>query len=160
MKRQPHARANGCYSRRLIQVWPNLTQMKTSLLVAAFVVFCGHAAAAAPKEERPVVMPINGTAQKLSQRMAEELARLRDQAAFLQLESWTRLSEMPAWVAERKDAPEQVSLRASVIANDMFNHTVIIAKNHETLVIRTGGFAGVYQIYQEPKRPNPAPEPR
>ena len=81
--------------------------------------------------------------------MATELVRLKEQDAFSKLESWMRLRELPAWVFEKKDEPESTYLSASILVMDAFHHTVIIGRDRETIVIRTGGIAGVYEIYQE-----------
>jgi hypothetical protein len=128
--------------------------MKIFTLAAAFVFCCGPGGAAVPKEGPVIVVPIGVSTPKRSPRMEAELARLKEQNAPWNLTSWTRLSEIPTWVSEKKAEPESAYLPGPPLAMDVFSHTVIIGHNRPTLVIRTGGFAGVYQIYQEAKKPN------
>jgi hypothetical protein len=81
--------------------------------------------------------------------MEAVLARLKERDAFSQLKSWRRLLELPAWVFDPEAAPEIAFPRESPAVADGFRHTVVIGKNHAPIVIRTGGFAGVYEIYEE-----------
>jgi hypothetical protein len=81
--------------------------------------------------------------------MAAVLARLKEANAFSQLTSWRRLPALPAWVSQREPGTEFASPEEGVLVSDAFQHTVVIGQNRGPIVIRTGGFAGVYDIYEE-----------
>jgi hypothetical protein len=96
--------------------------------------------------------------KKPSALMTAVLTRLRAQHAFTNLDSWERLPSLPTWVREKAAAAEWWAPSGIYPAMDSFHYTVIAAKDRRTIVLRTGGFAGVYQVFQE-NEPTKAVEP-
>ena len=77
---------------------------------------------------------------------------MRERDSFATLESWTRLPKLPAWVSTESLKTGECEFWAPSgvpAAMDAFSYTVIVGKNRRTIVIRSGGFAGVFQIFEE-----------
>lgn len=92
--------------------------------------------------------------------MEPVLTRLQEQNAFATLDSWTRLAKLPAWASLESLKPGECEIavpNGGRVAMDAFDYMVIVGKDRRTIVIRSGGFAGVYQVFEE-KVPNKAPE--
>jgi hypothetical protein len=99
--------------------------------------------------------------EKPSPLMEPVLTRLRERRAFAALDSWTRLPELPAWASlasVKSGECEIAASRRAQVVMDAFDYMVIVGKNRRTIVIRSGGFAGVYQIFEE-KAPKKTREP-
>jgi hypothetical protein len=93
--------------------------------------------------------------------MESVLKRLMEQNAFATLDSWTRLSGSAEWLSMeslKTGECECASVSEVPAAMDVFTYTVIACKYRRTIVIRSGGFAGVQQIFEE-KEPTHTPDP-
>jgi hypothetical protein len=134
--------------------------MKTTAWFTLLLLCIAQLARATPPTPPPEPYFVFSTAKpvKPSPRMAAVWARLTEQGTFSALDTWTRLPAFPAWVSAKDAECETWTPPGTPAAMDMFSHTVIIAKDRPAIVVRTGGFAGVYQIFQE-KQSNPEPEP-
>jgi hypothetical protein len=104
------------------------------------------------------LIPSSPPEQKLTEAMQAQLQRLKEENSLAKLETWDRLRELPAPVFDPERKPE-IAYLGSIppIAMDAFRYAVILAQGHELIVVRTGGFAGAYEIFQRKKEPNPAP---
>lgn len=108
-----------------------------------------------PRESKVLLIPVSVLEQKLTDAMQVELRRLKENDSLSKLTAWNRLAELPSWVFEKDEKPEIAYLGTlPAAATDAFRYAVITAKAHETIVVRAGGLAGVYEIYQKKKEPN------
>jgi hypothetical protein len=124
-------------------------------LTAAFP-FDADAEPANPRREtRYLLIPASQPEQKLSEAMQGRLKQLNEEDWLSKLNTWNRLKELPAWVFEKQQKPE-IAYLGSIPASamDAFRYAVITGSGREMIVVRAGGFAGVYEIFQKKAEPN------
>ena len=136
--------------------------MKIRISILALLVCLLHSAGCSnvstTAKQGTVVIPAKPQERRISAEMRRTLERLEAESAVLKMSSWQKLREMPTWVLDQKER-EYTSIESDPLVMDGFSHLVIIGRNRRTIVVRTGGFAGVYEIWEEPERPNKGPEP-
>jgi hypothetical protein len=124
-------------------------------LTVAFPLGADAKPAAPQREPRLLLVPASQPVQKLTEAMQGRLKQLNEEDWLSKLNTWDRLKELPAWVFEQEEHPE-IAYLGSIprAAMDAYCYAVITAKGREVIVVRAGGFAGVYEIFQKKKEPN------
>ena len=113
-----------------------------------------------PAKKDTVVAPAKPPERRVSAEMRRTLEQLQVESGLPKLSSWRKLRAMPAWTLDRAEQREYASIEKSPLVMDGFSHLVIIGKNRRTIVVRTGGFAGVNEIWEEPEEPSPVDQAR
>jgi hypothetical protein len=106
-----------------------------------------------PRERFVLLIPSSPPKQKLSEAMQTTLKRLQTEESFSQIDAWDKLTELPAWVSE-KESKAEIAYVGSIPADamDAFRYAVVIGAGRKVIVVRAGGFAGVYEIFQSKKQ--------
>jgi hypothetical protein len=111
------------------------------------------------RENRFLLIPPAQPEQKLTEAMQARLKQLKEEDWLSKLDTWNRLKELPTWVFEKEQKAE-IAYLGSIpsLAMDAFRYAVITGGDRELIVVRAGGFAGVYEIYQKKLEPNQSPQ--
>ena len=140
------------------RVRPGVKILASLLLIACMgtTIFAARAEPSAPQREpRVLLIPPLAPAQKLTEAMQARLKWLKEEDGLSKLDTWNRLTELPTWVFEKAQKHEIAYLGSiPALAMDAFRYAVIVANDGDMIVIRAGGFAGSYDIFQMKKASN------